>query len=521
MPDRRSVARNVIRSSAANYLGKFTWLVCGFFLTPFMLRHLGTTDYGIWALAGSVIAYGSVLDFGLSGAVIKYVAEYHVQRRTEQLRSVVATALCVYSIMGLVAVLFSFIMAPLFPVLFQIPVERRASAVRLLLALGLGLGVSIPCTITTSVLRGLQRYDLVGVLSFIANLLYAAGVVALLLSGGGVLSIGVWGAVVTVVMQAPGIYLIRHVAPELRIGLRDVRRSMARSLASFSSWLFIEDVVSRLQMKTIEVVIGASMPVRFVTPFSIARRLSELCQILTDQFMKVLIPLASEFNALGHFDRLQALYIAGTRLTLAIFLPVACAMAVLMKPLLTAWVGSAYAAYAPIAIILLVASLINTSQWPAGAVLQGMGRYQAMVMMSSVSAVSSVVLSIVLIRPLGLSGVAIATLIPTTVVCIGLVLPYAMRTMQVSAARLLREVMFPVIIPCVPGLLILLIAARQFRPVSLISIGALGAAGCATYAITYFLVGASRLERELARDLFARARHSEVVRRAAATLQLK
>ena len=205
--------------------------------------------------------------------------------------------------------------------------------------------------------------------------------------------------------------------------------------------------------------------------------------------MKVLIPLASEFNALGHFDRLQALYIAGTELTLAIFLPVACAMAVLMKPLLTAWVGSAYTAYAPIAIILLVASLINTSQWPAGAVLQGMGRYQAMVMMSSVSAVSSVVLSIVLIGPLGLSGVAIATLIPTTVVCIGLVLPYAMRTMQVSAARLLREVMLPVIIPCVPGLLILLIAARQFRPVSLISIGALGAAGCATYAITYFLVG--------------------------------
>ena len=80
----------------------------------------------------------------------------------------------------------------------------------------------------------------------------------------------------TVVMQAPGIYLIRHVAPELRIGLRDVRRSMARSLASLSSWLLIEDVVSRLQMKTIEVVIGASMPVRFVTPFSIARRLSEL-----------------------------------------------------------------------------------------------------------------------------------------------------------------------------------------------------------------------------------------------------
>src|SRR6266567_6903825 len=95
------IGRRVLRSTISNYLGKFAWLLSGFLLAPFMLRYLGTTDYGIWALSGSLVAYGSVLDFGVSGAVIKYVAEYRAKRDAAQLRSVVATAFFLYVALSL------------------------------------------------------------------------------------------------------------------------------------------------------------------------------------------------------------------------------------------------------------------------------------------------------------------------------------------------------------------------------------------------------------------------------------
>jgi len=280
---------------------------------------------------------------------------------------------------------------------------------------------------------------------------------------------------------------------------------MARTVAGFSAWLFVQDVTGRVQTKTDEVVIGASLPVAFVTPYSFARRLSEIPQVFTDQFLKVLVPLASETHAKGDFGLLQRVYLTGTRMTLAMFLPMACALGVLMRPVLQVWVGAEYAAYAPVGTILLLASLIDTSQWPAGSVLQGMGKYRALVLMSAAAACANLALSIALIRVLGLTGVALGTLIPTTVVCSALVLPYMLRTMKIGLARFVREALAPALVPCAPTLLVLLVANR-FHPASLASIGAVGGLGLLVYWIVYLRVTAPTSERRLAAGLLTRPR---------------
>jgi len=52
------VARNVAWNSA----GTITHLLAGFVLSPFLVSHLGQTNYGLWILIASLTGYFSVLD---------------------------------------------------------------------------------------------------------------------------------------------------------------------------------------------------------------------------------------------------------------------------------------------------------------------------------------------------------------------------------------------------------------------------------------------------------------------------
>lgn len=486
----------VLRGTVSNYVGKFIAVGTWFFLTPFILHQLGASGYGLWVLVGSVVNYGALLDLGIASAVTKYVAEYLARGESHQARGLVATTLRLYSLLGLVVIVLSAAIAPIFPTLFNVSFDARATASWLVLLMGVTVGISIPCMTATAVLQGLQRYDVVNLIGIVGTLVSAAATVAVLLLGGGVLGMVAINIPVALATQAASIWFINRIAPELRFGWRGAERGLAQTILSFSWSVFAIHVASRLQTQTDEIVIGAFLPVSAVTPYAIARRLSEAGQLLTAQFMKVLLPLASELDAEDDRARLRSLYIASTRLTLAVSLPIASTVVVLAGPILTAWVGAAYAGYTDLVAILSVAGLISISQWPAGLILQGMARHKWLGLTSVCSAVANLALSIALLPSFGLTGVAFGTLIPTAAECLGVVLPYAMRLLGVSARDGVREILVPAVAPVVPMGMVLYGLQRAVEPSSWPSIVLVAGPGLLVYAIGYLSFGATRVERE-------------------------
>lgn len=506
-PRSNKVVRHVFLSSLSNYISKVINLAAWFILTPFILNRLGDGLYGLWILVGSVAAYGFLLDFGIAGAVTKYTAEYCARGENETAHRLIATALWLYTALGLLVILLSAAVAPLFPLIFNIAPEQQNTAVWLVFLAGVGVGITIPCATTTAVLRGLQRFDLLNLIGVTATLLSAGATIVVLLAGGGVIGLVLVGIGVTLLTQIPAIWLIYLIAPELRFGWRGASRSLFRTVAAYSSSIFVMNLGGHLESRTDEIVIGGFLPVSAVTPYSLARKLSTLPQTLTEQFLTILLPMASEIHAKDDSARLHSLYIISTRLTLAIFLPVGLVLVILARPILTAWVGTAYADYAYLVTILVSASLIDTSQWPAGFLLQGMARHHPLAAITIGSGIANLILSIFLVNRLGLMGVALGTLIPTTVVCIGFVAPYAMRVIGVSTQEMVARVLLPALLPAVPVTFILIALREIVRPSSLISLLLLAAAGSSLYLAGYLSMSANQFERELVRQNIATMIH--------------
>jgi O-antigen/teichoic acid export membrane protein len=347
----------------------------------------------------------------------------------------------------------------------------------------------------------LQRFDLANSLGIVGMTLFTVATILVVLQGWGLLGMMAVSLPVTIVLQIPSIWLVRRVVPELHWGWGGASVRLLRTVTSFSWALFVINLSGLIQTKTDEIVIGVMLPIANITPYSIARRLSELPQILTDQFMKVLLPLASQLYAQNDESRLRALYLTSTRLTLAIFVPFACGIIILAPPFLTIWVGAVYADYAYLVIILTIASLINTSQWPAGSILQGMARHRRLSIWSLGSGMANLGLSLFLVQSIGLAGVALGTLIPTAVECIGFVLPYALSTNGVGPRTALEEMFLPTLIPAIPMAIVLYLLQQALPANSFVSIGIIGGIGVLVYGTTYLRMGATRNERQILRTL--------------------
>lgn len=498
----RLIQRRLLISTISNYGAKVLVLGIGFLLTPFILHKIGPISFGLWALAGSVVGYGSLLDLGIAGGLIKYVAEYQARGDVERMGRVVSTALTLYMALGLVTVIIALALAPVFPHIFQISVADAASARWLVILMGVTAGISFPASVTSAVLRGLQRFDLVNVLSSTATLASAGITVMVLVAGGGLLGMVSIGIPLTILMQVPSVWLIKRTAPELRFrpggSMRDVRQ-----LFAYSWSLFVIQAGGQLQTKTDLLVIARFLPLAAVAPYALALRLADIPQILTDQFLKVLLPLSSELHASSDWDHLRAVYITGTRLTLSLYLPVALTGMFLAPAILTVWVGGQYASSAYLVVILTLAGLIMTSQWPAGAVLQGMARQRALAYSAIVTGIANLGLSIALAHPLGVRGVALGTLIPTTLECLGFVLPYSMRVIGVSAGQLIRDALLPTLLPSIPAVALLLLLRTFEQSNSLLSLIVRAASAMALYGVCYLAVGARGLERSTYRSIVA------------------
>ena len=94
-----------------NYISIFLNMVVGLIYTPFMLRMLGKSEFGLYSLAASIIAYLTLLDLVFGNAVVRYTAKFRAECKMKEQEEMFGMFLGLYFIIAFVAVLAGGIMA--------------------------------------------------------------------------------------------------------------------------------------------------------------------------------------------------------------------------------------------------------------------------------------------------------------------------------------------------------------------------------------------------------------------------
>jgi O-antigen/teichoic acid export membrane protein len=242
-------------------------------------------------------------------------------------------------------------------------------------------------------------------------------------------------------------------------------------------------------------VIGAFMNTAAVAVWAIGQRLAELTQRLANQLNDILFPAVVEHDTAARNDRLQKIFLLGTRLSLAAAVPLAGGMLLLAGPLITTWVGTDFSGSVIVLQLLSFIVIVRVGNATASTLLKGSGSHKLIAATNMSAAVANVALSIALVHPLGLPGVAMGTLIPVTLVMMLIVFPAGCRRVGLSVTQGLMDAVWPAVWPAAV-MAAYVFATRPLVPHHLIAVAIEYGIAVSLYATTFVFLAISAAERQ-------------------------
>lgn len=461
----RHLARNVL----SNWFVTGANMAVGFFLAPFVVHHLGDVAYGVWVLAVSSVNYLGMLDLGMRSSVLRYVSKGFAAQDHSLSSESFSAALWVRVPISAAVLLISGILVGIFPHLFKIPHDLAVAAEVSVLLIGVNLAFGMFVGVFGGVLSALNRYDLQSLVTLVQITVRVVGVVYVLRTGHGIVAIAVCELVASVLSNALLVYLARRIYPELRISLRKPSRAILRELWSYSLYAFLTTVAVQLVYQTDNLVVGTFVSAAAVTFYAIG---NSLCRY-TDQFASSMamtfVPAASAYDATGDTTALRNLYKHGTRLMLALVLPILITLIIRGHQFIGLWMGPSYAAQSGTVLAILAFPLLfSYANRVAVSIAFGIGKHKLPAFWAIGEGVANLVLSVILVHRMGIYGVAVGTLIPSLIAQLGFWPSYLKELVGLRALDAIIHVWAPIFLACVPFAIVTWLL-RSYPPANLLT----------------------------------------------------
>ena len=429
IPRIRRIAGNIFSNWVALCLG----MVVAFFLMPFVVHHLGNVVYGVWVLVVSLNSYMGLLDLGLRGAVTRFVSKGATQSNHEEASDAASGALWIRMWLSIAVLLTSVGFAAVFTRVFHVPASLQWDARWAILATAAGLAVTLCGGVFGGVLSALHRFDLLSTVTILQTVLRASGIVWLLLHHHGILALALWDFTATAIANCLLILFCLRSYPELHIRLSMPTRATLSKLWSYSFYVFIINVALQLVYYTDNLVVGAFAGAVGVTFYAIGGSLIGYARQVVGSMTTTFTPLASTFEAQGSERNLRRLLIHGTRAALVVSLPIELALFLRGETFISLWMGPEYGhASGTVLRILLISLIVSTGSAAACGIVYGMEKHRRVAIWGIFEGIANLSLSIVLVRQIGITGVAWGTTIPSIFVELLLWPPFICRLVTIS-----------------------------------------------------------------------------------------
>lgn len=422
----------MLRNVGSNWLLMVLTIAATYVLTPFIIHSLGHDGYGTWLLITSMTGYISLLALGVPMACVRYLAQHVAESDASKMNRTIGSCAGLYLGIGIIAIVVGGLLMALFEI-YAIPSTFEAQAH---LAFGL-MVVYVSAGFIGLLPEGVlfAHHDFVR-----RNAVRIAGVVLRLGLTLGLLTLNpsiVLLAIVQLSCLAFDFWLTWALArrryPHLRISLADYDPAIVRQVFAFSIYVLLLNAGARLSFETDALVIGAILGVGAIPFFVVANSLIVYLMDFVIAIAAVVSPMTTKLATEGRTGELVAMFLKWSKVALSLTLIAGLFLIVLGPKFIAWWIDPSFEQPSGQVLQILTISsfLFLPVRGVAVPVLMGLGKPKVPAIASISVGFLNLGLSLLLIGPLGLAGVALGTAIPNVLFAI-LVVVVACRELKIG-----------------------------------------------------------------------------------------
>ena len=400
------------RGVVLSFIAQGVAILVNLVYTTFMVRILGTSEYGTYQLVQSVVNYLNLMNFGFTGAYISFYSRAVAKRDGgEAVARLNGMFLEIFLVITVVCMLAgSFLLNHIRLLGDQLTEAEYATARTLMLLLVLNLAASFPNAVFTVYIAARERFVFKQGVTILNYLLIPLCNLPLLYRGYG--SVGVASVTLGLALLRLALnmgYCLGKLKMPFRFGRFD--RTLFASLAGFTFFIFLSDVVDQLNTNVDKFLLGRMIGTGAVAVYSVGFELSTYYTFCSWAVADMFVPEANRIAVEEKDDaKLTALFTRIGRYNNYILLLIQTGFFLAGKDFLRLWVGEGYDAAWQVTVILMLARYIPAVQTMGVTVQNAKDMHRPRSVVYFCVACANVFISIFLIRLWGVSGASLGTL---------------------------------------------------------------------------------------------------------------
>jgi O-antigen/teichoic acid export membrane protein len=406
------IAGNIKNAVLISYFTIAFSIVSGILYTPWMVSELGMSDYGLYTLAMSVIAFFAI-DFGLGLAVSKFLSEYLASGDLDSARKFLSIAHRLFTVISFLFFLALIVFYTFIDVIFVELTELEFKKFKdIFLIAGFFSIISLTFKPYEGVLIAHERFVFIKLLNLAHTILVLIlMIMALLLDYGlyALVSINAIVGLVKIVMQYVYIKKYTEMAIDLFIS---GEKELYVKLFNFSTWTTVATVSQRFIIMIVPVALAALSGTTQISIFAIAVVIEGYIWMLSNSIGGLFLPRIERIITNSNNNKeIEGLMIKVGRLQLLVISLLIIGFTVIGSDFLFLWVGSEFADSYYVLIFLVAHSIITLPQEIAQTVIIARSKIKYRAFASLITAFISLSLSLFLIEEYGAIGAAFSIFI--------------------------------------------------------------------------------------------------------------
>lgn len=390
-----------------SYVAIFFSIAAGLLYTPWMVKQIGVSDYGLYTLTGAFLSY-FLIDFGLAQSLARFIAKYRAEGNQEKINNLLGLTTRIYL---LIDVLIFLVLCVLFFFLTDIfgqftSVEHKKFEVVYLIA-GFFSLLSFPLMPVNGIMIAYERFFVLKMTDLVQKILVIVLMVVALLNGQGLFALIFVNGLVGFVIKLYNFFYIRR-KEQIKINLKFFDKNLAKELFSFSAWIFVIGIAQRLILNIVPTILGALSGTKEIAIFSIALVLEGYTWTFAQALNGLFLPKVSRMvTASDDRTEVSNLMIQVGRLQFLVIGLLITGIVVLGKAFIVLWMGEEFLKSYYVALFLIVPGLITLTQEIASTLLFVVNEIKYRALFYSVAAIISVTIGILLAPTYGAVGSAV------------------------------------------------------------------------------------------------------------------
>lgn len=379
---------------------------------PILLNTIGKSEYGIYQIVGSVIAYFAAMEAPLCASILKFYVEYKVKDDEKNMENVLAIGRRIFYILSVCFVVLSIPSAYFLKLSFaQTFTESQISETLLMFGLMIfNLIISMNNYVYLAAINGHEKFIFIKLSSIVTLILQPIIVILVLQQYRYAFVIVAVQCLLNIVMA-----FIRKYYAKVKLGCaikyHGFDKSLFKSMMALTLSTLCVALADQIFWKSDQIILGSIVGPDVVAEYSIGAQLNAMYISVACVLSSVILPTVTKLLVNGTNDDVSRYFARIGRYQSILVVLILVGVIALGQEFIVLLAGEGYSYSYYVALLLMVPYSIDLIQICGGTILQIRNLYGYRAKMMIVTSIIKILLTILLVKIMGPLGAALSTAI--------------------------------------------------------------------------------------------------------------